>query len=587
MQRGVRRRWRRREPEPATEAAAQALADQLGLPRLVGLLLAQRGLADRHAAERFLRPSLQHLHDPALLPGCTRAAQRIVHALRHGQRICLYGDYDVDGVTGIAILYHILRAADPNADVQRYIPHRIDEGYGLNGEALANIIDHGAELIVSVDCGVTAVEPARVARDRGVDLIITDHHEFGAQLPDVHTMVHPRLDDGAYPFGDLCGAGVACKLAWQIAREFCGSERVSETFRALLVDLLSLAALGTVADVVPLVGENRTLVRFGLGQIKRTRFEGLNALIDASRLRDEKIDAYHVGFVLGPRLNACGRMGHAIEACRLLTDATGEQARALAAQLNSANDQRRNTERAIFQQASELIAARGDDADDRRAIVLGDASWHPGVVGIVCSRLVEKFGRPVVLLNTADGRAQGSARSIDALNIHEAFTACAEHLDTYGGHAMAAGCTLPAASVEVFREALVDYVNARLTADDLATALEVDAAVALEQLTVDLIEAMDRLAPFGRGNEQPLVLIPGVRLAQPPRPVGRDAAHLQLVFESGGATVRGIAWRMGPYAERIAEGQTLDIVARPQINEWNGRRRPEVEVVDLAIQRAP
>jgi len=581
MQRGVRRRWRLADPQPA----ADELARSLGTHPLVGQLLARRGITDRDAAEQFLRPSLQHLHDPANLPGCADAADRIVHAIRSGQRICLYGDYDVDGVTGLAILYHTLRAADPNVDVQRYIPHRIDEGYGLNAEALGTIIDHGAELIVSVDCGATAVHPAAVTRERGVDMIITDHHELGSELPEAHTIVHPRLQDGAYPFGDLCGAGVAYKLAWQIARTFCGSERVSETFRTLLVDLLSLAALGTVADVVPLVDENRTLVQYGLGRIKHTRFEGLNALIDAARLRDETIDAYHVGFVLGPRLNACGRMGHAIEACRLLTDATGDDARRIAADLNAANDQRRDTERAIFQQAADRITERGYDKDDCRVIVLEDDTWHPGVVGIVCSRLVEKFGRPVVLLNTADNQAQGSARSIDAFNIHDAFTACAEHLDSYGGHAMAAGLKLPAASIEIFRDALTDYANAHLTRDDLAVALDLDGEVALADVTVDLVDEINRLAPFGRGNEQPVLLVPNVRIAQPPRPVGQQGAHLVLVVEQAGTTRRAIAFRMGPYADRVAEGQTLDLAVKPKINEWNGRRNAEIEIADLAIHR--
>ncbi len=582
MRRGARRRWRLASPDPA----ADELARSLRVHRLIGQLLAHRGIVEVEVAERFLRPSLQHLHDPAMLPGCTAAADRIVQALREGQRICLYGDYDVDGVTGLAILYHTLRAADPNADIQRYIPHRVDEGYGLNDEALAKIIDeHGAQLVVSVDCGVTAVQPAKVAKDRHVDLIITDHHEFGEALPDVHTLVHPRLDDGVYPFGDLCGAGVAYKLAWEIARKFCGSERVSETFRTLLVDMLSLAALGTVADVVPLVDENRTIVQYGLGRIKNTTFEGLNALVDASRLRDEKIDAYHVGFVLGPRLNACGRMGHAIEACRLLTDARGEDARQIAAQLNAANDQRRNTERNIFQQASERVTTHGYDADDCRAIVLADEDWHPGVVGIVCSRLVERFGRPVVLLNTADGQARGSARSIDAFNIHDAFTACAAHLESFGGHAMAAGCKLPVTSIEIFRDTLVDYANAHLAVDDLTLAMDLDAVVTVEELTIELIDEVNRLAPFGRGNEQPTLLIEAARICQPPRAVGREGAHLTLVVEQAGHTLRGIAWRMGPYADRVAEGQTVDLAVQPKINEWKGRRKAEVEIVDLSVHR--
>ena len=570
-------------------AEGDALAQALHVDPLIGQLLARRGAANAQAAQRFLEPQLTHLHDPKLLPNCTAAAKRIVDALRSDEPIAIFGDYDVDGVTATAILYHMLRTCRPDAKIHRYIPHRIDEGYGINAGALADLCDRGAKLIISVDCGITAIEPAKVAAQRGVDLIVTDHHEFGEPLPEAYAIVHPGLTANGqtpYPFADLCGAGVAYKLAWQIARCWCNTERVPEVFRHLLVDLLSLAALGTVADVVPLVDENRSIVRHGLGRIKHTPFAGLNALIDASNLRDEKIDAVHVGFVLGPRLNACGRMGHAISACKLLTDAEGDEAMEIAKFLEGENNKRRRIEREIFVQASDMAKQRGYDKPDVRAIVLESPDWHPGVIGIVCSRLVEAFGRPTILLNTANGMAQGSGRSIDGFNLHDALTACADHLHTFGGHAMAAGMKIEPNKIVGFRDALVAYANSKLEPADLVPGLTLEAQVQVGQLTQKVVEQIEGMGPFGRGNEQPMLLIRGGKIADPPKTVGRESNHLVLSVEQDGRCLRGIAWRRGPLADKLHTGQMVDLAIRPKLNKWNGRVRVEAEIIDLAIERS-
>ena len=568
------------------------MADALRVHPIVGQVLALRGVTEPAAAERFFNPSLANLHDPRLMPNCERAADRIVTALRDDQPIVIYGDYDVDGITATAILHHTLTTCKPDAQVQRYIPHRIDEGYGLNAESLTKLADRGAKLIVSVDCGITAVEPAAALADCDTDLIITDHHELcpDRSLPDCYTIVHPRLHqaddsiDVPYPFADPCGAGVAYKLAWQICRSWCGSELVPDQFKQLLVNLLSLAALGTVADVVPLVDENRTIVRFGLGAIKHTPFEGLNALIDASRLRDEKIDAYHVGFVLGPKLNACGRMGHAREACKLLTTATGNEAVELARLLESENESRRATERQIADQAAERVRTNKFDHDDVRAIVLADDQWHPGVIGIVCSRLVEQFGRPVILLNTANGLAQGSGRSIDGFDLHGALAACDEHLTSWGGHEMAAGLKIPTDKIDTFRDALIRYAGEHITVEQLTPTLNLDGEIALTEFDVAMIEQLDRLAPFGRCNTRPVLLMRDVGIAQPPRRVGAEGKHLVLTVKQGGAMTRGIAWRAGEYADQFAVGQRLDLAVQPKINEWNGRRTPEIVIEDWRVR---
>ncbi len=584
---GTPNRWRvaAMEGHEADEAACARLMRELGVPAVVAKLLCRRELTDPELAKKFLAPKLKHLHDPALLPGIDVAADRILRAIAAKQKIVIYGDYDVDGITASAILWHILRALD--AQVVTYVPHRLEEGYGLNSQAIEMLAnEHAQPLIVSVDCGITAVEPALVARGLGVDLIITDHHEFDpAALPDAAALVHPRLPGSRYPFGQLCGAGVAFKLAWHIARKHSASEQLPETLRNLMLDLLSLAALGTIADIVPLVDENRVLATFGLGQIKRTGIIGLNALIDASRLRDESIDAYHVGFVLGPRLNACGRMGHAKEAVQLLTTANAQEAGEIAKYLSRENDNRRATERQIAEEATAMVSEAGYDDDACRAIVLAKEGWHAGVVGIVASRMVERFRRPAVVLAITDGEAHGSARSIDGFSIHEAFAACSEHLTKWGGHAMAAGLRLDANHVEAFRNAMLEYVNARLTPEDLTAIVEVDLPCAMEDVSLEVFEQLRRLAPFGRGNPTPVLMLRNVRLTHAPMRMGQRGRHLSLTLGDHQRAVRAVWFGAGDQAEQLAAGMSLDVAFEPKVSTWQGRKRVELHVCDVRPAR--
>ena len=586
----TRTRWQRQDLAltDAHAARAELLVKAMGVHPVVAQLLVMRGLGEAGAAQGFLSPKLTDLHDPALLFGAEQAAERICRAIATGQPIVIYGDYDVDGVTASAILYHTLTAC--GGKVETYVPHRLDEGYGLNEAAIRALGGaHGDDkpVIVSVDCGITATGPAKCAKELGIDLIITDHHHFDADdLPEALALVHPKLageGDQPYPCEHLCGAGVAFKLAWQIARAHCGSDRLPAKLRDLLVDLLSYVALGTVADVVPLVGENRILTTFGLGRIKQTRFEGLNAMIAAARLGDEKIDAYHIGFVLGPRLNACGRMGHAREAVRLLTTATGKEAADLADFLTKENDRRRATERAIFDQAKEMVTAAGYDRDTQRAIVLAREGWHPGVVGIVASRLVEAFHRPVVMLSVEEGTAKGSARSVDAISIHQAFFACSSHLEKFGGHAMAAGLTLASENVDAFRSDLVAWINERLSAEELIGSMTVDATVALAACTVDLFDQIHKLAPFGRGNPTPRLLMENVQLDRPAQRIGKTGDHLSLMLRSEGKILRAVAFGMGEMAEQLPAGVHVDVLFQPKVSVWQGMRRAEVHVKDLQI----
>ena len=639
-QAGMHKRWMPRTqltPQPAhglselSQQNLQTLIEELAPTvrgsHLVAKLLAQRDIQTTDQAKKFLYPKLTDLHDPAWLHDNRKTALRLVQAVHEKQPIVIYCDYDVDGVCAGAILWHVLKLAQ--ADVHIYVPHRIDEGYGLNVQAIQAIAQgqlkiespalltennspdqpleppspnkafHGKPLIISVDCGITAMEPAQKARELGVDLIITDHHEFDSNtgLPPAYAIVHPRLKQTsfpqapeAYPCPYLCGAGVAFKVAWQFAKEFCGSQRVSSLFKDLLLDLLSLAALGTIADIVPLKDENRVITMYGLGHIKRTKNPGLNALIDAGKLRDEKIDAYHVGFVLGPRLNACGRMGHAREAVVLLTTAQGEEASQIAAFLSKQNDQRRAVEKAIFQEAREMVTAQGYDHPQSRAIVLGKKNWHPGVVGIVASRLVDAFHRPVVMLNIAeDGHAHGSARSVAGISIHEAFTHCAQHLETFGGHAMAAGLRLSENNINIFRDALIHFVNSRLPADSLRGLLHLDADCQPQDLDINTFLQIQQLAPFGCGNPAPILCIRNAELIRPALRIGSTGKHLRLTFRLDETTNRrarvceAVWFGAGEHATQLPGGCRLDIAFSPLVSTWMGRQRIEMHVEDVRI----
>ena len=565
--------------------ASQRLARELGVHPVIAELLSRRGCGDVEAARGFLSPQLNAMHDPALLPGVPEAADRLLRAAGVGQPIVIYGDYDVDGITASAILWHTLKLV--GAAVTTYIPHRIDEGYGLNREAIEMFAAADPRpVVVSVDCGITATGPAEAARRAGLDLIITDHHSLlPGDLPPASILVHPALPGSAYPFDKLCGAGVAFKLAWQIGRVACGSERVSQTFRSLLLDLMSLAALGTVADVVPLVDENRVLTRYGLGQIKRTQFVGLNALIDASGLRSEKIDAFHVGFVLGPRINACGRMGHAGEALHLLTEAGRQEAERIAKHLTAENDRRRRVERRIYEQAAAMVMQAGYDAADQRAIVLAAEGWHQGVIGIVASRLVDTFCRPVVLLTSDQGVAHGSARSVPGVSIHRALTEAAHLMTSFGGHDMAAGMVLPTENIGELRHIIVEYVNSELDEADLVPTLDIDATTPLEALTFDFMEQLDKLAPFGRGNHAPIFSLHGAELDRPAERVGGEGRHLRLNLRQGEARHSAIGFGLGTLAEHLPAGAAVDVAFEPKLSTWNGRRQIEVHIKDLRLAR--
>lgn len=553
---------------------------------LVHRVLAARGVLTGEAAEAFLNPKMSMLHDPSRMPGLDKAARRILDAATGREKIVIYGDYDVDGISASAILFHALRAITPDVDVHTYVPHRLEEGYGLNAESLHELVRQGADLIISVDCGITAIEPARVVKALGKDLIITDHHNLPAGdeplLPDAYALVHPRLPGSDYPFGELCGAGVAFKLAWRMMTLAAGTNKLPEHLRETLLELLGLTSLGVIADVVPLVDENRVIARWGLSRIKYSKLEGLRALVEASDLAGENVKADDVGFKLGPRLNACGRMGHAREAVELLTTATGPRAIAIAEHLSRQNDQRRATERAIFQQACDLAQAAGMTRDDRRAIVLAHADWHPGVVGIVCSRLVEKFHRPTILLREHEGICHGSGRSIDGYSLHAGLHACASHLTKFGGHDMAAGLTLSRDALDTFIHDFTAHANSEIAIDDLIARHHYDTVASVDEISVASVAQLEKLAPFGRDNPFVRLRLQNARISTRPELLGSAGKHLKFSISTRGAAMRCVAWNWGDRIMQIPQGATVDVLATPKLSSWNGRTSVELDVVDVA-----
>jgi len=568
--------------QPHDQAVVAGLERAAGVSPIVARLLAARGLTDAAAVKPFLAGTMADLRDPDLLPGVPEAADRILAAVRAGRRIVVYGDYDADGMCATAILLGCLEALDATA--VWYVPDRLEEGYGLNARALDALAGQGAHLVVTVDCGIASVAEARHARDLGLELIVTDHHAFAAALPEAAVLVHPRLPGAAYPFGDLCGAGVAFKLAWAIATRASGARQVTPRLREMLLRGMGFAALGTVADVVPLLDENRIYVKHGLECLRTRGGPGIARLLELAKLGEKsQLDSEDVAFRLAPRLNAAGRLGQAACGIELLTTADDGRAASLATYLHELNARRETEERSILLAATKQARERFDPEADA-ALVLADRDWHPGVIGIVAGRLAERFHRPVVMIaqDPLQGRpATGSARSVPGFDVHEALDACRGHLVTCGGHAAAAGLRIDDRNIDAFRERFVSEVAARLPESLRRAQLAIDGEATLAGLTLDTVDEIERLAPFGQANRRPLLCATDVRLAEPPRPIGGGARHLAMNLVQHGAKLRGVAFGGAEWLDHLPPpGQPFHVAFKPKINEFRGRRTAEMEIVD-------
>jgi len=565
---------------PARDEAAD-LARQAGVSPLTAGVLLGRDIADAEAARAFMQPKMTDLIDPLELPGVEVAACRVAQAVSQGEKIVIYGDYDVDGMTSIAILHACIKMI--GGDVSYYVPHRLEEGYGVNPEALQKIIASGAKLIITVDCGITA--GAVLGQVDGADVIVTDHHPPPAagDLPDVAAVVHPALDGHAHAAKNpyLCGAGVAFKLAWQIARQASGQSRVTSELKTFLLNALGLAALGTVADIVPLVGENRVIATFGLRGLRNTTHVGIAALLGSTNV-SQAVDTFKVGFVLAPKLNAAGRMGHAAEAVEMLTSDDPARAGEIAGNLARQNSQRQKVQRDIVAQARQMVQDLGLDSPEHRAIVIAGEGWHGGIVGIVAARIVDIFSRPAVVMTLDEqGYAQGSARSVPGFDLARALEACNEKLISHGGHAMAAGLKLRAEDLAEFTEAFGQYARENIDDQQLAPSLAIDAETTLGALDINAVSQLEQLAPFGSKNPRPVLAITGCRILTPARRIGQTGQTVSVVLQQNGVSMRAIGFGMGDLADAAAGVSQCDIAGSPVLNTFNGRTNVEIHLKDV------
>jgi single-stranded-DNA-specific exonuclease len=564
------------ETRRCDEAHADVVARELGVSPVTARLLCIRGLGDLDGARRFLSPSLDDLHDPFRLADMAPAVDRILTAIARHERVAIHGDYDVDGVTSTVILRRALELL--GADVVHYIPERLRDGYGLQPAALERLHADGVRLAISVDCGIRADEAARHAAALGLDLIITDHHEPDASLPPALAVINPKRHDCTYPDKNLAGVGVALKLVQALCR------RAGRT--GWLPAFVKIAAIGTLADVVPLVGENRVIAKLGLAMLTTGPHKiGLRALLESCGLAGKEIDSYHIGFVIGPRVNAAGRMSTPDIAARLLLAADetmADEARALADQLNAENLRRQKEEADIVAQARRTVDT-DLDVGSRTVIVVGGEGWHRGVIGIVASKLVDALNRPAVVLSIDGDVAHGSCRSIPSFDMLSALESCSDVLTKFGGHRQAAGLTLEASRVRELRGRINEYADRYLQPDDLRPRLWIDGTLAFRSITPQVASELSALAPFGAGNSCPVFRTSGVEVVDGPRLV-KDR-HLKMALRQEGRVMRGIAWRAADREAFVSQYRAgIDLAYSLEQDTWNGERYLQLSVADF---RAP
>ncbi len=561
----IKTRWKIAPEADPTQLAE--LASALNIPETLAALLIQRGYTSPPDAIRFLRPTLESLSDPMSLKDMPEAVAEIAATVRAGRTILVHGDYDVDGQCATALLTRVLREA--GADVEPFVPHRIRDGYDFGEAGLAQARASGAALIITCDCGTTAIEAVRAANAEGIRVIVTDHH-LSHEMPPAAAVVNPQRPDCPFPHKELCGTGVAFKLAQALVKEF----GLPETLPWHFIDLVALA---TVADVVPLVGENRTLVRFGLKTLAASRWPGVRALVEVTGLKGKPLRAGHVGYVLAPRLNAAGRIGDAMDGLRLLLSDDDDDARARARALETINGQRRDLDSLMLDEVLEDIEER-IDFEQTYGLVLAREGWHPGVIGLVASRIVERYGRPTIVVALEGDEGRGSGRSIPAFDLHAALTACAQHLERYGGHRMAVGLNLQRDRLEHFRSAFNQVARSELSPDDVIPTQRVDTLVSISRLDDELERLLRHLEPCGSGNPGPVLGVVG-GTPHGARVVGTN--HLRFTLGDGTGRIAAIGFDWADRVESEWGRQPVDVAFRLERNEWNGKSVLQARVVQI------
>jgi single-stranded-DNA-specific exonuclease len=547
------------------------IADSLRISPILSRLLINRGATNVEAARTFLQSKLSSLNDPMLLPDIEKSSKRILEAISKGEKITVYGDYDVDGVSATALMVQCLEIlsrlyGNSKSEISYYIPDRLEEGYGLNANAIEKLSKMGTKVIVTVDCGINSFEEAKIAKKNGVDLIITDHHE--PCLPeqagicirpceDAFGVINPKLTMSAYPFRELSGVGVAFMLAWALGQNASGNKKVANEFKDFLMNAIGLAALGTIADVVPLQRENRILAKYGLNSLQHSEHPGIKALKEVVGLKDKKVNSYHIGFCLGPRINAAGRVGNARIGVEMLTTKCEKRAMEIAVYLDNENKKRQKIQSDIIASARKKIL-NNIDVDSELTIIISDDNWHPGVIGIVASRLAGEFYRPVIVIAIdGDGMGHGSARSIPNFHIYDALTRCQQFfpdrklLVSFGGHSQAAGLRILKKNISEFKKIFNSITLEQMKKEDLNPTLNIDSEIALSSVSRALLEELGRLSPHGEGNPIPVFAARDVKIVGQVQRFGASGRHLSFYARQGDISFRAVAFGMGDKIETL------------------------------------
>ncbi len=566
-------RWKFGERVPHEDALA--LADSLNISVVLAELLIQRGVTNFLESKNFFRPTLEDLHDPFLMDGMEEASIRTIEAITCNQKIVVYGDYDVDGTCASSLMYMFLK--NLGADVEIYIPNRLSEGYGISRDGIDFAKEHNTQLIISVDCGITAVDEVDYANSLGIDTIICDHHQPKEKLPEAYAILDPLKPGDTYPFKYLAGAGVAFKLARAIG------DRVGK--KELAMNYVDLVALASAADIVPLTDENRILVRAGLDMINDNPRPGIAALLQIARMTHGNLSSGQIVFTIAPRINAVGRLGDAMRAVALFTSEDHDEAREIASVLESENLERRKIDEVTFSYALDMIKDKVDFERDKAIILHGD-DWHPGVIGIVASRLVEKYHLPSIMLTTIDGVAKGSARSIQGFDIYQALEQCKDLLVQFGGHKAAAGLEIEVDKIDEFRRRFNEVLNTQLSENDIIPEIEIDAEINFSEITAKFIRILDQFAPFGPGNHRPVFLARNVRWANNPRIVGKNHIIGMLKQENSDKVFDAIGFNLGGIMNEIVDKNKIlmDIVFTiDKFYKWD-KAFPQLKLKDIRIK---
>ena len=566
-----KKRWRVREPELALQ---KTLAASLNISTITSQLLINRGISDIQQAERFLSSTLSDIRSPLGMKGMKEGVERVQKALHNKEKIAIYGDYDVDGITSTSILLMFLKSA--GANVSYYIPERIAEGYGLNADAISKLAERGVALLITVDCGISDHAELKLAKGLGIDVIVTDHHEVPGDLPPAYAIINPKQSGCPFPFKNLAGVGVAFNFIIALRATLRDEGFWKEKEVPNLKEYLDLVALGTIADVVPLVDENRIFVKYGLMELTASTKPGIIALKEISGLNDVPINAGMVGYRLAPRINAAGRVGKGVDGVRLLTSESYDEAASIAKLLDDGNKERQGLEEVILREATGMVES--GLISDRKSIVLASESWHPGVIGIVASRIAEKYYRPTVMIAIKDGVGKGSARSIHSFMLYEGLKECSHLLNEFGGHDYAAGLSINEENIEKFRDAFERVASNKLSDEDMVPEMDIDATMDLNDVTEGLVNELDNLAPFGEANPEPLLCSTGLGIADC-KVVGNN--HLKMRVKQGRTVRDAIGFGMGNL--NLSPGINLDTAFIPQINLWNGGKSIQLKLKDVRI----